>query len=142
MKVPRAVGRGFGRSAWSGALAALVLFNATLGAVAAPAVPVRVGGDGDLPACGERAVINDREAVDGRVEVSSGPARSFRPIDRLEPGAEVFLCDEKGTFLGVIYGEGDCGLEEPIERRASYRGTCDSGWLHNRSLDPSPAGPV
>ncbi len=106
-----------------------------------PSVPVRVGGDWEFAACTKRGTVN---ASEGRefVPVNSTPTPSMRPIGRLPVGTEVYLCDENGTFVGVVYGDGDCGLDEPIERRAAYRGACASGWVHNRSIDRSDGGAV
>ncbi|MFD2238487.1 integron [Aureimonas populi] len=111
-------------------------------AVAAPAVPVRVGGDVDLPACAELGVIGETQSQEGRVDVRSGPTGTFQVLERLNVGDIVRVCDRNGTFVGVIYGEGDCGVAEPVARRASYRGSCPSGWVHNRSVEPAAPGAV
>lgn len=118
---------------------ALLLPGAAVGQ-AGPAVPVRVGGDRDLPACEARGTLNASEASGERVDIRSGPTPSFRPLDRVPVGLEVYVCDENGTHIGIIYGDGDCGLAEPIARRAAYRGACASGWVHNGSVDPSDGG--
>lgn len=109
-----------------------------------PSVPVRIGGDVDRPACAERGVLGGPEVRQGRVEVRSGPTGSFGVIARLDEGTAVFVCDENGTHIGIIFGDGPCGIEETMQRRTAYRGTCSSGWVHNRAVGPvdgeSPEG--
>lgn len=109
---------------------------------ARPSVPVRVGGDWEFAACAERGTINGTEARGDLVPVNSTPTPSQRPIGRLPVGTTVYMCDTNGTFVGVVWGETDCGLGEPIERRAAYTGACSSGWVHNRSIDPADDGAV
>ena len=123
-------------------LIGIAFFGLSSAMAANPAVPVDVGGDPSFPACEEKGVLNEREAVDGRVEIRSGPTRTFDLLDRLPVETEVYTCDEKGTFVGIVYGDGDCGLNDVIERRSPYRGACASGWVHNRSLDALPLGPA
>ncbi|WP_185983160.1 integron [Aureimonas mangrovi] len=120
----------------------LALLSAAAPAFAAPAVPVRFGGDPVAAACATRAVLGESEAREGLVDIRSGPTGTFRVLERLPAGTEVYRCDENGTFVGIVYGEGDCGVEEPLDRRAAYRGPCASGWVHNRALEPSPGGPA
>ena len=126
------------------AIVAGLMLAATIPAFAqtSPSVPVRVGGDWEFPACSKRGTINGSQVSGDSVPVNSTPTPSRRPIGRLPVGSEVYMCDENGTFVGVVYGDGDCGLDEPIERRAAYRGSCSSGWVHNRSIDPSNGGAV
>lgn len=120
----------------SGFVSLLLILLTLAAAEAAPSVPIRVGGEPGRPACALRAVLNDRESDDdGLVPVRSGPARSFRALTRLPIGTQVYLCDRTGTFVGIIYGEGSCGLDEPADRRAAYRGQCESGWVPRRAAD-------
>ena len=100
-------------------------------------VPVMVGGEEELDGCasaGRIAGLDPRG--DGFLSVRSGPGgRPYREIDRLHNGNEVIVCDERGPWLGIVYGgaaNADCGVGTPWPLRKPYAGPCRFGWVHSR----------
>ena len=99
-------------------------------------VPVMVGGEVDFDACGGTGkVINLDPAGDNYLSVRSGPSSKFEEIDRLPNRSEMFLCDEKGSWYGIVYPIGDCGVMSPIENRQQYNGVCKSGWVFKQYIE-------
>lgn len=102
-------------------------------------VPVMIGGEHDLDACGAVGVVSGlAPKPTSTLAVRSGPGPQFDRIDRLTSGSRVWLCDHKGRWLGVVYGlDGqDCGVSTPSERRQPYTGPCASGWVFDQYVSP------
>ena len=103
---------------------------------ASPSVPVMAGTVADLAACmtlGEVRGLNPDG--DGFLAVRSGPGADHAMLDKLHEGQRVFMCDERGAWIGIVYSNDpdvDCGVTSPWPRRAAYRGPCRSGWAHRR----------
>ncbi|WP_152047486.1 integron [Aureimonas psammosilenae] len=102
--------------------------------------PVLVGGDELSDACPSLGrVIGLDPKGDGFLSVRDGPAARMRERDRLEPGASVTICDERGPWLGVVYSPKgasvDCDVSSPRPARAPYDGPCRSGWVHSRFIE-------
>jgi hypothetical protein len=120
---------------WTGTLVTLVLAFG-LGCVSAKAqsiVPVQVGGDADLDACGALGKVHGLDPNgDNYLSVRGGPSPRSKETDRLAEGDAFHVCDERGDWLGVVYGDGPCGVGSPIAKRRTYRGKCRSGWVHGR----------
>jgi hypothetical protein len=102
---------------------------------------IGVAGD-DLDAClrvGEVTGLNPRG--DNYLTVRAGPSARARTKDRLGPGRWLWLCDEAGEWLGVVYGAnpserpGDCGVGTPAARVRPYDGPCRWGWVHSRYVE-------
>jgi hypothetical protein len=119
-----------------GVLAALLLASPAqpqiMMDVAAP--DVMIGKDGpELDACGAIGVIVDPNAE--TVEVFNSTQGWRNRLDRLPAGREVWLCDTKAEWVGVVYpadaaGDlGDCGVASPVPVPQIYRGPCRSGWV-------------
>lgn len=99
-------------------------------------VPVMIGGEADLDACGgvgRIARLNPRG--DGFLAVRTGPGTDYPQIDELYNGNVVILCDQNGRWLGVVYGGSNCGTSSPVPRRMAYRGPCRAGWIFDRYVD-------
>lgn len=122
-------------------LTALLLMSAGTAASAQQAESVpRIGLAGhDLDAClsvGQVTGLNPRG--DNFLAVRANPAASGREKDRLGPGRLIWLCDEAGDWLGVVYGDDrgddidDCGVGTPAQLPRAYAGPCRSGWVHSR----------
>jgi hypothetical protein len=122
---------------------ALALAVLTAGAAASAATGERaprvgLAGD-DLDAClsvGQVTGLNPRG--DNFLSVRAEPRAGAAEKDRLGPGREVWLCDEAGEWLGVVYdgdpadGPGECGVGTPVAIAQPYSGPCRSGWVHSR----------
>lgn len=102
--------------------------------VDSPGVPVMVGGEEDLDACG---------GVDTTVSataVRAGPGDHYPVVGHLERGAQVYACDVSpdGRWEGIVSypadRSGGCEVSSPIPTRQAYHGTCRSGWVPADSL--------
>ena len=122
-------------------LTALLLMSAASVASAQGVERVpRIGLAGDdLDAClsvGQVTGLDPRG--DNYLTVRANPAASGREKDRLGPGRLIWLCDEAGDWLGVVYGDGrsdgpdDCGVGTPATHPQPYGGPCRTGWVHSR----------
>ena len=101
---------------------------------ALPLVPVHVGGEAGGDACGGIGqVANLRKA--GFLAVRDGPGTRHAERDRLLAGQEVWLCEERRLWRGVVYAPDvrtDCGVATVQPARAAYNGPCRSGWVFGR----------
>ena len=99
-------------------------------------VPVRVGGEADLDACGGLGEVSGLDpAGDAFLSVRAGPGRRYAERDRLGEGRRIWLCDERGPWIGVVYGPSDatdCQVSSPVPDQRAYGGPCRSGWVHQR----------
>ena len=103
-------------------------------------VPVYVGGEADLDACGTIIGVAGLSATgDGFLALRTGPGTSYPMIRKLLPGAELWFCAQKGRWYGVVvrpHGNGQCGVGSPIARRQPYNGPCLSGWVYGKYTTP------
>lgn len=107
-------------------------------------VPVMVGGDDTMDACGTLSQVDGLDpAGDGFLAVRSGPGTGFAMVDQLKAGQNVFVCTESedGRWLSVVYPRAgqdypDCGVSSPIKRSTPYTGPCASGWVASRWVKP------
>jgi hypothetical protein len=121
-------------------LAALLLASAGAAPAANDERIPRIGLAGDdLDAClSNGRVTGLNPGGDNYLAVRALPATTAREKDRLGPGAELWICDEAGDWMGVVYdpdaleGAGDCGVGTPSDRVRLYPGPCRSGWVHSR----------
>ena len=101
-------------------------------------VPVMAGAEAEFDACPSTGTIVGLDPQgDGFLSVRSGPGGSkYREIDRVYNGMQVFICEYKGPWLGVVYsssGETDsCNVSTNWSRRMPYTGPCEYGWIHSR----------
>jgi hypothetical protein len=99
---------------------------------------IGLAGD-DLDAClsvGQVTGLNPRG--ENFLAVRAEPKAGAREKDRLGPGRWLWLCDEDGEWIGVVYSDdpheepGDCGVGSPVESVRPYDGECRYGWVHSR----------
>ena len=115
----------------------LSLTLATTPTLAADPVPVMHGGEPNLDACGGWGEVRGLNPNgDGFLAVRTGPGTEYPMIDRLHKGDGVHFCDQRGDWIGIVYGElgRACGVGSPVARRQPYRGPCKSGWAHQNWL--------
>lgn len=119
-----------------GVLAALLLASPAQPQIMmeVPAPDVMIGKDGpERDACGAIGVIVGPDAE--TVEVFNSTQGWRNRLDRLPAGREVWLCDTKAQWVGIVYpadaeGDlGDCGVASPVAAPKVYRGPCRSGWV-------------
>src|SRR5262245_48957849 len=92
-----------------------------------PQVPIVINADPNFDACGGNGVVEGLDpAGDGFLAVSSGPGSQYGEIDRLYNGEKVYLCADKGKWLGVVYTKRrqDCNVMTPWVSTQPYTGPC------------------
>jgi hypothetical protein len=127
-----------GKAALASGVAALLLLHGSMGASAQepgrrPQVPIVIEADPNFDACGANGVVEGLDpSGDGFLAVRSGPGSKYREIDRLYNGAQVYLCNTRGKWLGVVYSKRgqDCNVMSPWVSTQPYTGPCKSGWAH------------
>jgi hypothetical protein len=126
------------RLTWCLLALAAPLLGASSVAHAGDSVPVMVGGQGDVDACGSVAVVTGLKATgDGFLAVRSGPAVAYSMLAKLHNGHQVYVCQEQNGWIGIVYSTGgglDCEVASPMANRQAYRGRCASGWVHSSFL--------
>ncbi|WP_292074693.1 integron [Mesorhizobium sp.] len=98
-----------------------------------PQVPIVIEGSTGFDACGANGAVEGLDpAGDGFLAVRSGPGSKYAELDRLYNGEQVYLCAEKGKWLGVVYTKQrqDCNVMWPWVSTQPYTGPCKSGWVH------------
>ena len=119
-----------------GLATALVLTGLSVSALAQQRqVPVLAGGEADYDACGSQGVVRGLDPNgDGFLAVRGGPGSKHGMLDKIYNGMIVNLCDQRGSWLGVVYSHEtrDCGVGTPWPRRQAYSGPCRSGWVYRK----------
>jgi hypothetical protein len=122
---------------WASSLVACLVLLAQTGCSGVRPIPVMIGGDPALDACGGLGVVSGEEAG-GRhpVPVRTGPGPQHSVVDSLAEGATVWLCDRRDGWIGIVYGaEGqDCQVSTPVADEIPYAGDCRSGWVEDRHV--------
>lgn len=97
---------------------------------------VLFGGSRDEDACSGTAHVSTLEG--GRLNVRAAPDLAAPVVDRLSAGTLVIRCDERNSWIGIVYGPDNsgCGTGTPVENRKAYDGPCKSGWVSARYLKP------
>jgi hypothetical protein len=98
-------------------------------------VPVMIGGEPDLDACGAVGVVSGLDSKPAStLSVRSGPGSQFEAIDRLSSGTRIWLCEHQGRWVGIVYGPDgqDCGIATSSQRRRPYTGPCTAGWVFDK----------
>lgn len=102
-------------------------------------VPVRIGGQADLDACGSWAAVSGlKPDGDGFLAVRGGPGAGHAMRDRLHEGDAFFVCGASadGKWLPIVYPHkgqdaAECGVSSPVARETVYRGPCAWGWVRS-----------
>ncbi len=76
-----------------------------------------------------------RIASGKRLIVRTGPGVRHAPIDSLSSGRMIYICNEWGPWLGVVYSDSGAlcaraGLWHPLSEAS-----CRSGWVHQRWIE-------
>lgn len=92
-------------------------------------VPVMEHASDDLDTCALGQIVGLKADGDGFLAVRSGPATSYPKLDELHNGDQVWLFDQKGEWIGIVYGVGEVSCS-PIseDRPAPHHGK--KGWVH------------
>lgn len=91
-----------------------------------------IGGDESMDACPTLAMVKAKRFIFLR----SAPSLSAPPVGKILAGSNVYICVEKGGWLGVVVEEGGtCGVSSPILEKETYKGPCRSGWIEVRQVE-------
>jgi hypothetical protein len=96
-----------------------------------PEVPIVIQATEEA-SCASGVVTGLDPRGDGFLAVKSGPHLKFSKIDQLFNGQDVYLCESRGDWLGIVYPvEERCGVgSKSWSVTDSYSGPCSSGWVH------------
>ncbi len=108
-----------------------------------------IGGHENLDACmtighvARLGPVRPEDPKSGFLSVRSGPGGSaYFEIDRVHNGDELIICETVGPWHAVIYPNRGQSFQEcyaqinvTIARRIPYRGSCRSGWVHERYIE-------
>jgi hypothetical protein len=117
-------------------LSSLAIAGAAL--AGALAVPVIVGKVAEYDACMSSGAVKGLDPHgDGFLAVRARPGSQYQMIDKLLEGQNVFVCDERGQWLGVVYTRGnqDCGVTSALNKPTPYPGPCLAGWVHRNFIN-------
>ncbi|MEM7428067.1 MAG: SH3 domain-containing protein [Pseudomonadota bacterium] len=84
---------------------------------------------GDLDTCAQGEVRGLKADGDGFLAVRSGPSTKYRKIDELINGNKVWLFDQKGPWVGIVYGVPDVDCS-PIAKDRPVPYPAMKGWVH------------
>lgn len=92
-------------------------------------VPVMERASDDLDTCALGEVFGLKSDGDGFLAVRSGPGSDFTKLDEVHNGDRVWLFEQRGDWIGVVYGVTELGCS-PIkqDRIVPYSGK--KGWVH------------
>jgi len=100
---------------------------------------VHIGGEPGADACGGWGKVKGlNPAGDGFLAVRSGPGVRNAMIDKIHNGQQIWFCDQKGSWIGIVYSQSkntDCQVSSPIMPRKRYAGPCKSGWVHEKYVE-------
>jgi hypothetical protein len=117
---------------------ALALLAATPVFATGPVWPVLVGGHDGLDACMTLGQVTRLDPKgDNFLAVREGPGTRYGKLDEIHTGDALHICDQKGKWFGVVYGEDgvDCQVSSPIAARNPYAGPCAAGWVHSDFIE-------
>jgi hypothetical protein len=100
-----------------------------------PHVPVVIQGDLQIDPCSNGVVVGLNPHGDGFLSVRSGPGTRYRELGRLYNGQQVYICAERGAWLGIVFERPwrtGCNVTTPWPETQPYTGPCRSGWVHRR----------
>lgn len=109
------------------ALVTLALFSPSLAQQLD--VPVIEYASDGLDTCSLGQVRGLKADGDGFLSVRTGPASSYRKIDEVYNGDRVWLFDQKGPWLGVVYGVNSVSCS-PVSRNRPVPHKGKKGWIH------------
>lgn len=98
-------------------------------------VPVMERASDDLDTCALGKVAGLKADGDGFLAVRSGPGSNHRKLDEIHNEDLVWLFDQRGKWIGIVYGVGydmSCGAIEK-DRPVPHPGK--KGWVHENWIE-------
>ncbi len=92
-------------------------------------VPVMEISSGDLDTCAYGRVTGLKADGDGFLAVRSGPGTQYRKLDEIHNGDDVWLFDQRGKWIRIVYDTSELSCSPIAEdREVPYPGK--KGWVH------------
>jgi hypothetical protein len=84
--------------------------------------------------CGTGIIVGLDPNGDGFLAVKAGPGVNYSRIDKLFNGEQIYLCQQKGDWWGIVYSKEhrQCNVNNGWPLTLPYTGPCRSGWAHRR----------
>lgn len=92
-------------------------------------LPILEKAEEDWDTCAFAEVHGLNPNGDGFLAVRSAPGTEYREIDRVYNGDKIWVFNQVGDWLGVVYGvsEVDCS---PVDKTRSIQIDGKKGWVH------------
>lgn len=98
-------------------------------------IPVMIAGT-DLSTCNTAVVTGLGRRGGISVSVRSGPSFSYARTGRIYQGQQIFVCNERHKWLGIVYGPtASCNLKTSGARAVHLPKGCRSGWANRRWIE-------
>lgn len=97
-------------------------------------VPVIEHAEGDLDTCSYGQVSGLKAGGDGFLAVRSGPGSNYTKLDELKNNNKIWIFDQKGSWLGIVYGARNTQCN-PINRDRQVRTNGKKGWVHQNWVE-------
>jgi len=98
-------------------------------------VPVMERASDDLDTCALGKVAGLKAGGDGFLAVRSGPGSNYRKLEEIHNEDLVWLFDQRGEWIGIVYGIGhdmSCGAIDK-DRPVPHPGK--KGWVHENWIE-------
>ena len=69
------------------------------------------------------------------LEVRGGPGVTHPLIDSISNGRTFIACNERGDWIGIVYGSEDCWTKLQKVRTFDLPNNCRSGWISRTSAE-------
>jgi len=97
-------------------------------------VPIVEYSEEDLDTCSLGKVAGLSSSGDGFLAVRSGPGTDFAKLGEIHNGDEVWIFDQRGEWIGIVYDAEwlSCG-PIPEHRLVNHEGK--KGWVHQKWIE-------
>jgi hypothetical protein len=105
-------------------------------------VPILMRGSFGEDACPQRSRVIGTET--DIVAVQGGPNTGFREVGQVHGGDVLFVCEQLGPWLGVVYGPERLGCRTTVlvPMQTEYAGPCERGWVQADKVSDEPSSPI
>jgi uncharacterized protein YgiM (DUF1202 family) len=97
-------------------------------------VPVMERASDGLDTCALGQVTGLKADGDGFLAVRSGPGSGHTKLDELHNGDRVWLFEQKGEWIGIVYGVEDLSCS-PVETDREVKTDGKKGWVHENWIE-------
>jgi hypothetical protein len=97
-------------------------------------VPVMERASDGLDTCALGQVTGLKADGDGFLAVRSGPDSGHAKLDELHNGDRVWLFEQKGEWIGIVYGVEELSCS-PVETDRKVKTDGRKGWVHENWIE-------